>query len=92
MWAGLVTGLVMMVLAVLSIIKPDSHVVLGSFLILTSILSFIGAAGGLIIGGVIGLLGGALVAGWNGQKEQSADSDYPSSTPPLPPHSPTMTG
>ncbi|MEW5320967.1 DUF6114 domain-containing protein [Geobacillus thermoleovorans] len=91
MWAGLVTGLVMVVLGILSIIKPESHVMLGSFLILSSILSFVGAAGGLIIGGVIGLLGGALVVGWNGQKEQNSwpINDHPS---PARPHSPTMTG
>ncbi|BBW95264.1 DUF6114 domain-containing protein [Geobacillus icigianus] len=92
MWAGLVTGLVMVVLAILSIIKPQSHVVFGSFLILASILSFVGAAGGLIIGGVIGLVGGALVVAWNGQQAGETDSDYPPPVSPLSNRSSTMTG
>ncbi|MED0654327.1 DUF6114 domain-containing protein [Anoxybacillus geothermalis] len=92
MWAGLVTGLVMIVLAILSMIKPQSHVTIGSFLILASILSFVGAAGGLIIGGIIGLLGGALVVGWSGKQTEKQEGHSSPPASPLPPHSPTMTG
>jgi hypothetical protein len=92
MWAGLVTGLVMIVLAVLSIIKPQSHVTIGSFLILASILSFVGAAGGLIIGGIMGLLGGALVVGWSGKQTEKQDGHSSPPASPFPPHSSTMTG
>ncbi|ALA69704.1 hypothetical protein GT50_05345 [Geobacillus stearothermophilus 10] len=92
MWAGVVTGLVMIVLAILSIIKPQSHVTIGSFLIVASILSFVGAAGGLIIGGIIGLLGGALVVGWSGEQAKKSSRDSSPPTSPLPPHSSMMTG
>ncbi|QQK78701.1 hypothetical protein HUG20_01485 [Salicibibacter cibi] len=47
----------------------------GSSIIIFSILSFIGAAGGLIIGGLLGIAGGILIAAWNGSVPKKDDYD-----------------
>lgn len=73
MWAGLITGLFMVLLGILSLVKPDSGLFIGGGIIVFSILSFIGAAGGLIIGGILGLLGGTLVAAWGDTDSKITD-------------------
>lgn len=65
-WAGLVFGLLICVTAVIAIAYPQMHIVLGAATIAFSILSFVGAAGGLILGGIFGILGGTLTVAWNG--------------------------
>lgn len=66
MWAGLMIGLFMVMLSIFGMAKPDSHLFTGCSIIVFSILSFIGAAGGLVVGGLLGLAGGTLIAAWNG--------------------------
>ncbi|MBE3552015.1 MAG: hypothetical protein IMX06_04010 [Kyrpidia tusciae] len=66
MWAGLVIGSCMAAAALLSLVIPRSHSVIGITLILLSILSFVGAAGGLVVGGLLGVIGGSLVFAWQG--------------------------
>lgn len=76
MWAGLITGLFMLMFALSALLKPESHFFAGCVIIVMSILSFIGAAGGLIIGGLLGFVGGVLIAAWAGlEKEVDHDID-----------------
>lgn len=74
MWAGLITGLFMLMFALSVLFKPESHFFAGCAIIVMSILSFLGAAGGLIIGGLLGLVGGVLIASWAGL-EKTVDHD-----------------
>lgn len=67
MWAGTVIGLLMMAASLLPLFYPSSSLVTGIVLICLSILSFIGAAGGLVIGGLVGILSGSLIASWQGR-------------------------
>lgn len=67
MWAGLITGLFMLMFALSALFKPETHFFAGLSIIIFSILSFLGAAGGLIIGGILGLVGGILIASWAGR-------------------------
>lgn len=76
MWAGLITGLFMFMLSIAVLFKPETHFFAGLSIIIFSILSFLGAAGGLIIGGLLGLLGGVLIASWAGlDKPVDVDED-----------------
>lgn len=69
MWAGLIMGLFMMMFSLSVLFRPESHFFAGCSIIVLSILSFLGAAGGLIIGGVLGLIGGTLIAAWAGNEK-----------------------
>ncbi|QQK74582.1 hypothetical protein HUG15_02500 [Salicibibacter cibarius] len=75
MWAGLIFGLFMVMLSFVSLTKPEMNVFTGSSIIIFSILSFIGAAGGLIIGGLLGIAGGVLIAAWDGSVSKEDDHD-----------------
>lgn len=76
MWAGLITGLFMFMLSLAVLFKPETHFFAGLSIIIFSILSFLGAAGGLIIGGILGLVGGILIASWAGlDKPVDVDED-----------------
>lgn len=70
-WAGLIVGLILIGLGLLIISFPQSHTYLGLAVVVFSILSFVGAAGGLIIGGLFGLLGGTLIVSWMGLENQT---------------------
>lgn len=65
-WSGLIIGLSMLTAGILVVFYPRLHVLLGAVTIVLSILSLVGAAGGLIIGSILGIFGGALIVGWNG--------------------------
>lgn len=63
-WMGMIVGLTMCAVAFLAFALSDKHLTLGIAAIILSILSFLGAAGGLVIGGLLGILGGAMVLAW----------------------------
>lgn len=65
-WAGLVVGLILVGLSLMVLAFPESHTYMGLGIIVFSILSYVGAAGGLLVGGLFGLLGGTLVFAWTG--------------------------
>ena len=67
LWAGTVIGIAILVAAIVPVIYPKSALVTGLIMIGLSILSFIGATGGLIAGGLVGILAGATFASWEGQ-------------------------
>lgn len=75
LWAGLITGMFMIMFSLFSMAKPDTHLFAGCSIIIFSILSFIGAAGGLIVGGLLGIVGGTLIAAWNGGSSKTMDDD-----------------
>lgn len=71
-WAGMVMGLMIIGCSLLAVAFPKSHIPMGIAIVAFSILSFIGAAGGLIVGGLIGLLAGSLIVSWIGPEEINA--------------------
>lgn len=75
MWAGLITGLFMLMFSLSALFKPETHFFSGCSIIVLSILSFLGAAGGLIIGGILGIVGGTFIAAWAGRDTVSKDDD-----------------
>lgn len=82
-WSGLVIGLSMCTISIFAMAYPRSHVPIGAITIILSILSIIGAGGGLIIGCLSGILGGSLMVGWDGLK-QEAPVGQDAVTPQLP--------
>jgi hypothetical protein len=62
---GIVWGALLIIGAVLMYSRPDQHVIWGILVIVLSILSWVGAAGGLIIGFLFGFIGGILAIIWN---------------------------
>ncbi|AVX20080.1 hypothetical protein SAMN02745885_00944 [Carboxydocella sporoproducens DSM 16521] len=67
-WAGMVLGLGLLALSLLALFFPRWHLGLGVTILILSILSYVGAAGGLVLGGLLSLLGGCLILAWAGQK------------------------
>ncbi len=63
-WAGMVIGTLICTLAIIAVAYPPMHITIGAVIVVLSVLSFVGAAGGFIIGGIMGLLGGALIVAW----------------------------
>ena len=62
--AGLLWGALIIVLAFMLNSKPENHKTYGMLILVFSCLSWFGAAGGLIIGFILGLIGGALAVMW----------------------------
>lgn len=92
MWAGLITGLFMLMFSLSALFKPESHFFAGCSIIVLSILSFLGAAGGLIIGGILGLVGGMFIAAWAGKDTVTNDPDVPVTKKDVPMESKTISG
>jgi len=65
-WSGMLLGLLIIGCGLLAIAFPAIHLPFGLAVVIFSILSFIGAAGGLVLGGLLGLLAGALIVSWMG--------------------------
>ncbi|UOE75818.1 DUF6114 domain-containing protein [Parageobacillus thermoglucosidasius] len=86
MWAGLIIGMFMVMLSIFSMVKPETHLFTGCSIIICSILSFIGAAGGLVVGGLLGLIGGTFIAAWDGvlSKTNFHDHDIPKGSKDIP--------
>lgn len=82
LWAGLVVGLLMIALAITALYNIQMRVPLGVVIIVLSILSFLGAAGGLIIGGILGIFGGAMITSWKEVQTDALREDPPTITPP----------
>jgi hypothetical protein len=70
---GMAIGLLVWVLALLLLFYPQAHTVLGVFIIALSVFSFVGALGGLIVGSVLGIIGGALAIAWQPQPEKKVE-------------------
>lgn len=63
-WMGMIVGLAICALAFLSCTFTEKNMGLGIAAIILSIMSFLGAAGGLLLGGILGIIGGAMVLAW----------------------------
>ncbi|PTX60769.1 hypothetical protein C8P63_10879 [Melghirimyces profundicolus] len=63
-FAGLMFGVLVLSCGVLGWLMPQYVRLLGAFAMILSITSIIGALGGLIIGTVLGIVGGALCLAW----------------------------
>ncbi|MFZ5597347.1 MAG: DUF6114 domain-containing protein [Bacillota bacterium] len=86
-WAGLIIGLLMCAFTIMAMVSPRQNTILGSVIIVLSILSLLGAAGGLIVGCISGIIGGALIVAWNGVPEpqtEKKDADVEVSRQELP--------
>jgi len=73
MFAGAIFGIVVVVSGLAAIGKPAFSSFFGGLAILVSVLSIVGALGGLLIGLTVGCLGGSLLYAW--QPPESADHD-----------------
>ncbi|MCP8304254.1 MAG: hypothetical protein H3Z50_02100 [archaeon] len=60
---GLVSGIIVIIGAVMLNTRPEEHKAWGTIILLFSIISFLGM-GGFYIGAVLGIVGGALALGW----------------------------
>lgn len=63
-WMGMIVGLAICAVAFLSCTFTEKHMSIGITAIILSIISFLGAAGGMFIGGILGIIGGAMVLAW----------------------------
>lgn len=71
LWAGLVIGSLLLIMSCMAMALPQMHVFIGSVIVILSILSYVGAIGGLIIGGIFGIIGGSLIIAWQGEKKEA---------------------
>lgn len=76
---GLVWGILVIVGAVMTYTRPEQHTIWGIIILVFSILSWVGAAAGLFIGFLLGLIGGILAITWNPPMQQgyASDSSFP---------------
>jgi Family of unknown function (DUF6114) len=63
-WMGLMVGLLILSLGMVGWFFPHYIKIIGFFSIILSILSLIGALGGLFIGMVLGIIGGGFCLAW----------------------------
>lgn len=61
---GLLWGVLVIIGAIMMYSRPEEHVIWGIVVLIFSTLSWIGAAGGLIIGFLLGFIGGILAIVW----------------------------
>ncbi|ATY85377.1 hypothetical protein CVV65_10945 [Kyrpidia spormannii] len=73
-FAGLLFGSLVLACGVVGWIMPRYVRLLGVFAIIVSILSIIGALGGMIIGMLLGIIGGALCVAWS-PKDRATSED-----------------
>ncbi|MGE5371612.1 MAG: DUF6114 domain-containing protein [Solirubrobacterales bacterium] len=78
-WSGMVMGLVLTGLGFMAGLVPRYHLGIGLAAMVFSILSFVGAAGGLLVGGLLGLTGGAFLVSWI--EANPASSEIPQEQP-----------
>lgn len=65
-WAGMAIGLMICTFALMGMIYPSMHIVMGALTVVFSVLSMVGAAGGFMLGCILGIMGGSLMVAWNG--------------------------
>jgi hypothetical protein len=63
-WAGLLVGALIVVMGLIQLFLPAFSVITGSIAVVLSLVSLIVAAGGFIIGMLLGIVGGALSVAW----------------------------
>jgi MFS family permease len=71
LWAGLIIGSLLLIMSRMAMALPQMHVFIGSVIVILSILSYVGAIGGLIIGVIFGIIGGSLIIAWQGEKKEA---------------------
>ena len=72
---GIVWGILVIIGAIMMYTRPDQHVIWGIVVLIFSILSWFGAAGGLIIGLILALIGGILGIVWKPAGVQSTPQE-----------------
>lgn len=63
--AGVIFGIIIIVSAIMLYSRPEGHTAWGVIIIVFSLLSWIGAFGGFVIGFILGLVGGILALVFN---------------------------
>jgi hypothetical protein len=71
---GLISGVAMLLGSILMYWKPSHHGIWGALVLVSSIVSWVGAFGGIVIGFVLGLVGGILGIAW---KPSGIDANVP---------------
>lgn len=64
MVVGLVSGVIVLTGAIMLNANPSQHTAWGTIILVFSIVSFLGM-GGLFIGGILGIIGGAFALAWS---------------------------
>lgn len=72
---GIIWGILLIVSALLMYRRPEQHVLWGSLVIIFSIVSIFGAIGGIFIGLILGIIGGALGIIWSPNKTSAESLD-----------------
>jgi hypothetical protein len=57
---GTACGIIVVIGALMVYVKPEQHTIWGIIIIIFSVFSFIGAAAGLLVGFILGLIGGIM--------------------------------
>jgi len=65
---GIVFGLIVIVCAIMLNSRPEQHATWGALIVVFSVLSLFGGAGGFFIGLILGLIGGILAITWKPAK------------------------
>ncbi|MEM3733232.1 MAG: DUF6114 domain-containing protein [Candidatus Bathyarchaeia archaeon] len=61
---GLISGIIVVISALMLNFKPENHVAWGTLILLFSVLSIFGGAGGFAVGLILGVIGGILALTW----------------------------
>lgn len=63
-YVGLLFGGILLLLSIMVYIYPNASTILGAFIIFVSVLSVMGALGGMFVGTILGIIGGSLCIAW----------------------------
>ncbi|MFS0863205.1 DUF6114 domain-containing protein [Fredinandcohnia sp. 179-A 10B2 NHS] len=63
-YVGLLFGGILILLSIMVYIYPNASTILGAFIIFVSVLSVMGALGGMFVGTILGIIGGSLCIAW----------------------------
>jgi Family of unknown function (DUF6114) len=72
--AGFLFGTLILSCAILGWLFPENVRILGVFTIILSVFSIIGALGGLVVGTLLGIVGGALCIAWAPSTDSASES------------------
>jgi hypothetical protein len=63
-WAGVLVGALLVVMGLIQLLAPSYALITGAIAIVLSLISLLVAVGGLGIGMILGLIGGAIGVAW----------------------------
>lgn len=79
---GMVLGIIMIIVSFMLRSRPQQHIIYGIIILTASILSWVGAAGGLLFGSILGIIGGILSIIWKPSIPTTQNQTYQPQTCP----------